>query len=111
MLNLTRAACAFAALTMATLALADEGMWTYDNFPTAKMKAKYGWAPDAAWLEHARLAPSGSPWKGDRRCWRGVVELEAPLTRGFPPLSHHVSLHPFTFAWVEGSTRANVERR
>ena len=40
---------------MAAPALADEGMWTYDNFPTAKMQAKYGWAPDAAWLEHARL--------------------------------------------------------
>src|SRR5580704_17822802 len=36
-------------------AFADEGMWTYDNFPTAKMQAAYGWAPDAAWLEHARL--------------------------------------------------------
>src|SRR3984893_1074416 len=36
-------------------AFADEGMWTYDNFPAAKMRAKYGWAPDAAWLEHARL--------------------------------------------------------
>jgi hypothetical protein len=36
-------------------ALADEGMWTYDNFPTARMRAKYGWAPDAAWLERARL--------------------------------------------------------
>jgi Peptidase S46 len=35
--------------------LADEGMWTYDNFPAAKMKTKYGWAPDAAWLERARL--------------------------------------------------------
>jgi hypothetical protein len=37
-------------------ALADEGMWTFDNFPTAKMQAKYGWAPDAAWLAHARLS-------------------------------------------------------
>jgi hypothetical protein len=36
-------------------AFADEGMWTYDNFPAAKMRAKYGWAPDAAWLDHARL--------------------------------------------------------
>src|SRR5260221_12072084 len=35
--------------------LADEGMWTFDNFPAAKMRAKYGWAPDAAWHEHARL--------------------------------------------------------
>ena len=31
-------------------------MWTFDNFPAAKMRAKYGWAPDAAWLEHARLS-------------------------------------------------------
>ena len=36
-------------------ALADEGMWTYDNFPSAKMQEKYGWAPDAAWLQHAQL--------------------------------------------------------
>src|SRR5271169_1571860 len=45
-----------AAFCLAAVAVADEGMWTYDNFPTAKMRAKYGWAPDAAWLEHARLA-------------------------------------------------------
>jgi len=56
MLNLTRAAWLLVAVAVAAPALADEGMWTYDNFPTAKMKAKYGWAPDAAWLEHARLA-------------------------------------------------------
>ncbi len=37
-------------------ASADEGMWTYDNFPAARMRAAYGWAPDANWLEHARLA-------------------------------------------------------
>lgn len=35
---------------------ADEGMWTYDNFPAAKMAAKYGWAPDQAWLDRARLS-------------------------------------------------------
>jgi hypothetical protein len=37
-------------------AIADEGMWTYDNFPADKVRAKYGFAPDARWLEHARLA-------------------------------------------------------
>ena len=31
-----------------TAARADEGMWTIDAFPTAKMKATYGWAPDQA---------------------------------------------------------------
>jgi len=51
--------CAFimlASLCLSAAVVADEGMWTYDNFPTAKMRAKYGWAPDAAWLEHAQLA-------------------------------------------------------
>ena len=35
---------------------ADEGMWTYDGFPSAKVAQAYGFAPDAAWLEHLRLA-------------------------------------------------------
>lgn len=37
-------------------AIADEGMWTFDRFPTAPMRAAHGWAPDAAWLKHAQLA-------------------------------------------------------
>lgn len=37
-------------------AFADEGLWTYDNFPSAKMRERYGWAPDARWLTHVRLA-------------------------------------------------------
>jgi len=56
MRNTSRAALLLAGVSFALCALADEGMWTYDNFPTAKMRAKYGWAPDAAWLKHARLA-------------------------------------------------------
>jgi S1-C subfamily serine protease len=32
-------------------ALADEGMWTFDNFPSAKVKQAYGFAPDRAWLD------------------------------------------------------------
>ena len=35
---------------------ADEGMWTFDAFPAAKMKADYGWAPDQAWLDKVRAA-------------------------------------------------------
>ncbi len=37
-------------------ARADEGMWTFDAFPAAKMKAAYGWAPDQAWLDKVRAA-------------------------------------------------------
>ncbi|MEO6360698.1 MAG: S46 family peptidase [Sphingomicrobium sp.] len=39
-----------------TAASADEGMWTFDAFPTAKMRATYGWAPDQAWLDKVRGA-------------------------------------------------------
>ena len=50
----------FALLAAAVLPLsaahADEGMWTFDAFPTAKFRAAYGWAPDQAWLDRARLA-------------------------------------------------------
>jgi V8-like Glu-specific endopeptidase len=45
-----------AALLVGTAAFADEGMWTYNNFPSAKFKAKYGEPPTQAWLDHVRLA-------------------------------------------------------
>lgn len=35
-------------------AYADEGMWTFDAFPTASFKATYGWAPDQPWLDRIR---------------------------------------------------------
>jgi len=47
-------------LTLVSLPLAaaraDEGMWTFDAFPTAKFRASYGWAPDQAWLDRIRSA-------------------------------------------------------
>lgn len=39
-------------LAVASLARADEGMWTFDNFPSKAVKAKYGFAPSQAWLDH-----------------------------------------------------------
>ena len=44
------------ALALPATARADEGMWTFDAFPTAKMKADYGWAPDQAWLDRVQAA-------------------------------------------------------
>lgn len=35
-------------------AAAEEGMWTFDGFPRAKVQAEYGWAPDGAWLDKVR---------------------------------------------------------
>jgi len=51
----------FAAVLLATTALADEGMWTFNNFPSDKVKQKYGFAPPR----------SGSTKCGSRRrAWR-----------------------------------------
>jgi hypothetical protein len=49
---------AFAAISVLpfSAAQADEGMWTFDAFPTAKMQKDYGWAPDQAWLDKVRAS-------------------------------------------------------
>ncbi len=44
------------AVLCAPVVFADEGMWTFNNFPADKVKAKYGFSPDKAWLDHVRLA-------------------------------------------------------
>ncbi len=41
---------------LASAAFADEGMWLFNAFPAAKVKAKYGFEPTQAWLDHVRLA-------------------------------------------------------
>ncbi len=46
---------------------ADEGMWTFDNPPRAAWKERYGFEPEAAWLDHLRLS---------------VVRLVEPATSG-----------------------------
>lgn len=55
---------AIALLLAAAVLRADEGMWTFNNPPTGKIQAKYGWAPGQAWLDHVRLSalrfPEGS---------------------------------------------------
>jgi len=33
---------------------ADEGMWTFNNFPSQKVQAKYGFSPSQSWLDHVR---------------------------------------------------------
>ena len=46
-----------AALTLClSVASADEGMWTFNNFPAAKVGQAYGFTPDQAWLDHVRMA-------------------------------------------------------
>jgi len=49
---------AFAALLLALAppAAAEEGMWTFDAFPSERVERAHGFRPDAAWLERARLS-------------------------------------------------------
>ena len=51
-----RTAVVVGVLAVSGLASAEEGMWTFDRFPSVQVKAKYGFSPDAKWLEHVRLA-------------------------------------------------------
>ncbi|HEY3515841.1 MAG TPA: S46 family peptidase, partial [Gammaproteobacteria bacterium] len=39
----------------ASTAAADEGMWTFDNFPSDLVRERYGVRIDDAWLERVRL--------------------------------------------------------
>src|SRR5581483_6162511 len=35
---------------------ADEGMWTFDRFPSKTVAEKYGFSPSQQWLDHVRAA-------------------------------------------------------
>ncbi|HVU20937.1 MAG TPA: S46 family peptidase, partial [Rhizomicrobium sp.] len=56
MRKILTAALAAASVCAVTTALADEGMWTFDNFPAAAVKAKYGVTIDQAWLDNVKGA-------------------------------------------------------
>ena len=43
-------------LVFAQAAQADEGMWTFDNFPSKTVGTKYGFTPSPEWLDHVRLS-------------------------------------------------------
>jgi hypothetical protein len=47
---------AAAAFLVAAPAVADEGMWTFDNFPLAKVNQSHGTKLDQAWLDRVRGA-------------------------------------------------------
>ena len=53
-MNMNRLVAALACLPL--LALADEGMWTVDNFPADAVEEKYGVRIGDAWLDASRLA-------------------------------------------------------
>src|ERR1700722_11060042 len=47
---------ALATIALTTTAIAEEGMWTFDNPPTKLLKEKYGFTPTKEWLDHVRLS-------------------------------------------------------
>jgi hypothetical protein len=52
---LVRWLCPVAFTLTATVAIADEGMWTFDNFPSALVRERHGVDVDAEWLDRVRL--------------------------------------------------------
>jgi len=38
-----------------------EGMWTFDNFPSARMQSEMHWAPDQAWLDRVKVGVARLP--------------------------------------------------
>lgn len=59
---LRAAAAAMCVLAFAaTPASSEEGMWTFDNFPTERMRAELGWAPDQTWLDRAMAGTARLP--------------------------------------------------
>src|SRR5215470_11388397 len=43
-------------LAMMPFLHAEEGMWTFDNFPSKTVGAKHGFAPSQEWLDHVRMS-------------------------------------------------------
>ena len=56
-----------AVLVAAPAVRADEGMWTFNNFPSARVKKKYGFSPDQEWLDHVRLSSRAARAAAARR--------------------------------------------
>src|SRR5579884_104048 len=55
--HITKTGLAALFLTLfSTLAVADEGMWTFDNVPVQQIQSKYGFTPTKEWLDHLRLS-------------------------------------------------------
>src|SRR5437588_10461518 len=63
-------------------AQADEGMWTFNNFPADKVEQAYGFRPDQAWLDHVRL--SSVRLTGTSGCSAAFVS-----PRGLVQTNHH----------------------
>lgn len=66
-----RLALAFLLATTANAASAEEGMWTFDNFPIAAANTALGTRIDQAWLDRVRMASARTA-----NCSAGIVSGE-----------------------------------
>jgi hypothetical protein len=81
-MNRLLAACLVGVCLHASPVFADEGLWTFDDLPIDRLQKAYGFAPDAAWLDHARLASVRLPG-----CSAGIVS-----SHGLVQTNHHCVL-------------------
>ncbi len=79
-------------VVMPTLAVSDEGMWLFNNFPKERFSAAYNYTPDDAWLDNVRLSsvrlssgcsssfvsPNGLVMTNDHCARECVQQLSAP---------------------------------
>ncbi|MGD9979240.1 MAG: S46 family peptidase [Hyphomonadaceae bacterium] len=63
MKNVRAAAAAVGTLSLAAApsAQAEEGMWTFNNFPAGRMVEDTGWAPDQSWLDRVMAGVARMP--------------------------------------------------
>ncbi len=84
--------CLLLLLGIASAAVADEGMWTFDNFPKATVKQKYGVDIDDAWLS---------------RVQRSITRLEGGCTGSFAsPDGLMLTNHHCAMACIERAVHA-----
>jgi hypothetical protein len=55
-MRLIGSVCALFAILVASVGHAEEGMWTFNHFPSDQVEKAYGFKPDQAWLDHFRLS-------------------------------------------------------
>ena len=85
-------------------ARADEGMWTFNDFPTDRVEKAYGFRPDQAWLDHVRLVLAAA-------CPRLLGELRLAHGPGADQPSLRAGLHPAAFHRDRGSRRHRILRQ
>jgi len=83
------ALCLLGVLFGVSAVRSDEGLWTFDGLPADKLRKTYGFVPDAAWLDHVRMASVRLPG-----CSAGVVSRHG-LVLTKPPL--RARLYPGSF--------------